>query len=92
MISWNNLDTLESFKKLGTISKVSVKSVMSGESGADRVKKYSIPMACGMSFNYAAKAVDDDVLKGLEALAGEAQLADKFAALYNGEVINTGEK
>ena len=28
----------------------------------------------------------------LKKLAEEAQLAEKFAALYNGEVINTGEK
>ena len=92
MVSWNNLDTLASYKELAGIKKVSVKEVMSGDNGAKRVKEYSVPMACGMAFNYAAKAVDDDVLKGLVKLADEAQLADKFAALYNGEVINTGEK
>ena len=32
------------------------------------------------------------MLKALEKLAEETQLADKFEALYNGEVINTGEK
>ncbi len=92
MISWNNLDTLKSYKELGDLKKVSVKEVMSGEGGAKRAEEYSVPMAEGMSFNYAAKAVDDDILKGLKALADEAQLCDKFAALYNGEVINTGEK
>ena len=92
MISWNNLDTLKSYKDLCGLNKVSVKEVMSGDGGAKRVEKYSVPMAEGMSFNYAAKAVDDDVLKGLAALAGEAQLSAKFAALFNGEVINTGEK
>ena len=40
----------------------------------------------------AAKAVDDDVLDALVKLAKEAQLAEKFKALYNGEVVNTGEK
>jgi len=49
-------------------------------------------MAAGLSYNYAAKEVDDDVLKALEALAKEAELSEKFEALYNGEVINTGEK
>ncbi len=92
MISWNNLDTLKSYKELGDLKKVSVKEVMSGESGEKRAKEYSVPMTEGMSFNYAAKAVDDDILKGLKALADEAQLCAKFAALYNGEVINTGEK
>ena len=65
---------------------------MSGDEGAKRVAKYSVKMAAGLNYNYAAKAVDDDVLKALEALAKEAELADKFKELYNGAVINTGEK
>lgn len=65
---------------------------MSGENGAERVKTYSVPMAEGMVYNYAAKAVDGKVLETLKKLAKEAQLTEKFAALYNGEVINTGEK
>ncbi len=92
MVSWNNLDTLDSFKKLSEVKKVDLKKEMTGENGAARVKKYSVPMAAGMVFNYAAKAVDDDVLKAMEELAKEAELSDKFAALFNGEVINTGEK
>ena len=31
-------------------------------------------------------------LQHLQKLAEEAQLSEKFAALYNGEVVNTGEK
>ena len=92
MVSWNNLDTLKSFKKLESTKRVDLKAVMSGESGAKRVKNYSVPMACGLTFNYAAKAVDEDVLTALEELAKEAELTEKFKALYNGEVINTGEK
>lgn len=92
MVSWNNLDTLKSFKKLESTKRVNLKAVMSGESGAKRVKSYSVPMACGLSFNYAAKAVDEEVLAALEELAAEAELTEKFKALYNGEVINTGEK
>lgn len=92
MVSWNNLDTLKSFKKLESTKRVDLKAVMSGESGAKRVKSYSVPMACGLSFNYAAKAVDEEVLAALEELAAEAELTEKFKALYNGEVINTGEK
>ena len=49
-------------------------------------------MAEGLSFNYAAKQVDDTVLAALAELAEESQLADKFEELYNGAVINTGEK
>jgi len=92
MINWNNLDTLKSYDALKKVNKVNVAEVMAGVSGAERVKKYSVPMAAGLSFNYAAKAVDDDILAALKALAEEAQLSEKFEALYNGEVINTGEK
>jgi len=92
MADWKNLDTLKSFDELAKAKKVVVKDVMAGEAGAARVKKYNMPMAEGMSFNYAAKAVDDTVLDLMQKLADEAQLTDKYAELYNGEVINTGEK
>ena len=92
MVSWNNFDTLESAKALKSVKRVKLQEVMSGANGAQRVKNYSIPMAAGLAYNYAAKEVDDDVLKALEAFAKEAQLAEKFKALYNGEVVNTGEK
>ncbi|MCR5478093.1 MAG: glucose-6-phosphate isomerase [Lachnospiraceae bacterium] len=91
MVAWKNLDTLDSFKDLAGAPKVSVKEVMSGDSGAARVKTCCVPMAAGLAYNYAAKAVDDTILQKLSALADEAQLAEKFAALYGGEVINTGE-
>ena len=64
---------------------------MSGEQGAERVKNYSVSMTEGLDYNYAAKEVDDTVIDALAKLADEAQLVDKFEALYNGEVINTGE-
>ena len=92
MAEWKNLDTLEAFKELQTKEKVSVKEVMSGENGAKRVKTYSVPMAAGLSYNYAAKAVNDDILACFEKLAAEAELTEKFEELFNGAVINTGEK
>ncbi|MCI8743362.1 MAG: glucose-6-phosphate isomerase [Lachnospiraceae bacterium] len=92
MINWSNMDTLASFQELSKADKVDLAAVMAGESGAERVKKYSVPMAKGLVYHYGAKQVDDRILDGLVKLAEEAQLADKFQALYNGEVINTGEK
>ena len=92
MISWNNLDKLTSYQELLEVERVNLVEVMAGENGAERVKKYSVPMAAGLAFNYGAKQVDDKVLAVLAKLAKEAQLTEKFAALYNGEVINTGEK
>ena len=92
MVNWKNLDTLDSYKELKDVKHIDLVSAMSGDSGAERVKKYSVKMAEGLAYNYAAKEVDDDILAALDKLAKEAQLSEKFEALYNGEVINTGEK
>lgn len=92
MVIWNNLDTLASYKELQEAEKVQLAEAMSGENGAERVKKYSVPMAEGLVYNYGAKQVDDNILDILAKLAEEAQLTEKYEALYNGEMINTGEK
>ncbi len=93
MINWKNLDTLNAFGKLKGLNKrVCLPEVMAGAEGAARVAKYSVPMAGGLCYNFAAKAVDDEILDLLAELAEEAQLTRKYAALYSGEMINTGEK
>lgn len=92
MINWKNFDSLASYKEIADVERVNLAEAMTGENGAERVKKYSVPMAAGLAYNYAAKQVDEKVLAALEKLAEEAQLTEKYKALYNGEVINTGEK
>ena len=92
MANWKNLDELSSFKELQKGSPVDLKTEMAGESGAKRVKEMTIPMACGLTYHYAAKAVDENTLEALKKLAQEAELSDKYEELYNGAVINTGEK
>ncbi|MCR5772334.1 MAG: glucose-6-phosphate isomerase [Butyrivibrio sp.] len=93
MINWKNADELKSFTDLFALKdQVNLVEAMNGANGAQRVKKYSVPMSGGLSYNYAAKKVDDTVISALSKFAEEAQLVEKFEALYNGEVINTGEK
>ena len=93
MISWKNLDTLAVYDKfLALKGRVNIVEAMAGENGAKRVAEYSVPMACGMKYNFAAKAVDDKALEVLQELADEHQLIDKYKELLNGAVINTGEK
>ena len=92
MITWKNMDTLAAYADLQQTAKVDLKAAMTGERGAQRVKTYTVPMGAGMHFNYGARPVDDAILDVLAKFAEEAQLTEKFAALYNGEVINTGEK
>lgn len=92
MITWNNLDTVKAYEKLQKTALVDLKEAMSGESGAERVRTYRVPMAEGLSYHYAAKQVNEEILEVLSELAEQMQLVEKFEALYNGAVINTGEK
>ena len=83
MISWKNLDELKSYQALcAKPGKVNLREAMQGENGAERVSRYAVPMAEGLSYHYAAKAVDDSVLASLKALAQEAQLSEKYQALF----------
>jgi len=92
MITWKNMDTLAAYAELQNVERVDLVAAMSGESGAERVKSYTVPMGAGLDFNYGARPVDDKILEVLAKFAEEQQLTEKFEALYNGEVINTGEK
>ena len=66
MATWKNLDTLASYSKLAELKgHVNIADAMAGEKGAERVKKYSTPMAEGLAYNYAAKKVDDNTLAAL---------------------------
>ena len=92
MINWKNMDTLASYQELLSVAKVDLPQAMAGENGAKRVKNYTVPMGAGLDFNFGARPVNDEILAVLAKFAQEQQLTGKFAALYNGEVINTGEK
>ena len=91
MIAWKNMDTLTAYQELKNAPKVDLAAAMSGEGGAQRVRRYSVPMGAGLAFNFGARPVDDGILAILADFAREAQLTGKFAELYNGAVINTGE-
>ncbi len=88
-LTWNNLDALESFKKLLSLkSQVSLKKVLD----AQRAASFCVKGAAGLHYNYAAKQVNAQILSVMQETADEAQLIEKFKALYEGAVINTGEK
>lgn len=91
-IFWENLDNLEAYKKLLALKNaVNISEELSSANASKRVKEYNVPMGAGLTYNYAAKQVDSKVLKVLKELAEQAQLTQKFAQTYNGEIINTGE-
>ncbi len=93
MAVWANADTLSSWKKLMSLkSMVNVAQELSGPDAAERIKKYSIPMGGGLTYNFAAKQVNEQLLKTMAELAEEQQLIEKYQELLDGAVINTGEK
>ncbi len=54
-ISWENADSLESWKKLMSLKgQVSLKKELT----AQRVADYQVADACGLTYNYAAKQVN----------------------------------
>ena len=61
------------------------------ELNAERVKNFAVKMASGLTYNYAAKQVNDQILGVMQNLADEMELTGKFAELFNGATINTGE-
>ena len=56
MITWKNMDTLAAYADLCAAEKVDLVTAMSGESGAARVKGYSIPMGPGRSGEVRCRA------------------------------------
>jgi len=44
MIAWKNMDTLASYQALLNVPRVDLAQAMSGEEGAERVKRYTVPM------------------------------------------------
>ena len=93
MINWTNADSLSAWKKLQSLKgMVSVAKELSSSDAAKRVADYSVKMGGGLTYNYAAKQVNEQILKTLAELADEAQLVEKYQDLLNGSVINTGEK
>ena len=78
MIAWKNMDALASYQDLLNAPRVDLAAAMSGENGAERVKKYTVPMGAGLDFNFGARPVDDALLEKLAAFAKEAQLTEKL--------------
>jgi glucose-6-phosphate isomerase len=85
-ITYSNLDKTESFRRLSRLSAPTVTRLE-----ASQVEDRDVAGAEGLHFNYAAKQVDDEVLAALGELAAEQQLIEKYHALLDGEVMNTGE-
>ena len=96
MMEYNNFDKTETFKELSSLA-VSAKFFdFKNKLTAERVEKCSVPLLAGsasnvLTYNWAAKAIDDKILESLKKIAAEQELIAKYKSLLEGEIINTGE-
>ena len=88
MISYINTDKLKAFQALKAAAPADIRKLLD----AGRVASSSVKLGGGLTYNWAAMPVSDEIEKGLQALADEAGLVDKYKAILSGEVMNTGEK
>jgi len=86
-----NFDKTNSYKKLYDYAK-NYSFDFRLKLDAKRVSGCVTPMAAGLTYSWAAKAADEQVIKFLQELSSEQELIAKYKALLNGEMINTGEK
>jgi len=89
-MQFNNFDKTDSYKKLAEHAKTAF--LFRDKLDAKRVGECLVPMASGLKYSWAAKAVDDGCVKLLQGLADEQELIAKYKALLDGEMMNTGEK
>ncbi|MDR2941364.1 MAG: glucose-6-phosphate isomerase [Treponema sp.] len=88
-MNYVNFDKTSSYKKLAEHAKKAF--LFRDKLDSKRVEECIVPMAEGLKYSWAAKAVDGECVKLLQSLADEQELIAKYRALLNGEVMNTGE-
>ncbi len=86
-LKFNNLNKTEAFNKLNKLTKPSLKDLLTTE----RISSCSINAGAGLTYNYAAKAVSDEIIDTLAELASEQELIQKYMELLSGARMNTGE-
>jgi glucose-6-phosphate isomerase len=87
MPTYRNLDKTDAFKALSKAQPFAVTNLT-----ADRIATMSTDLAAGLAYSWAAAPVDDRLVDLLGNLAKEQQLLEKYRALAEGAVMNTGEK
>ncbi|MDR3276905.1 MAG: glucose-6-phosphate isomerase [Treponema sp.] len=90
-MQYTDFDKTLVYGKLGALARGGWDFAFTRELDAGRVTRCQTPMAGGLRYSWAAKAVDDRVLALLNELADEQELIAKYRALLDGEILNTGE-
>ena len=85
--TFTNLDTLASFQRLAETSRPSLEAELTAEAVRTRECAYDVGSQETLAYNYAAKAVSDEVVDRLAALADEAELLAKYRMILSGEIM-----
>ncbi len=86
-MDFQNLDRIKAFDELKGLKPASIKELLSPE----RIASSWVEAGASLRYNWAAMPIDEEHLRVLQALSDEAQLIDKYRALLDGAVMNTGE-
>ena len=89
-MNYLDLDKTVSYKNLQSLAAAEKKPDFPSFLTAERVEKCTISLA-DINFNWAARAVDDQILDALQALSDEQELIAKYSRLCEGEIMNTTE-
>ena len=87
-MNFRNLDRCIHYQMLKNASVPSMEEILTPEN----VQNCNISIISGLSLNYAARGVNDDIIDLLGKLAEEQELLPKYQALVSGKIMNTGEK
>lgn len=87
-MTFQNLDKTKAFNELKQLPHPSIKELLTPE----RIASSWVDAGASMRYNWAAMPVGAAHLEALQALSDEAGLIDKYRALLDGAVMNTGER
>jgi glucose-6-phosphate isomerase len=90
-MNYTDFDKTPAFQRLTALAAKARAFDLAGALSAERVKASLTPMAAGLNYSWAAKAVDGGTMDALQALADEQELIAKYRAILDGEPMNTGE-
>jgi glucose-6-phosphate isomerase len=88
-MNYSDFDKTEAYRKLSALP-VKGKD-FSALLTAERVRSARVAAGGGLTYSWAAKAVERAELDALQALADEQELVGKYRALLEGGTFNTGE-
>ena len=87
-MTYKNLDSSSAFKQLQAMPASNLKHVLNPA----RIKTYHAKAGGGLTYHYGAMPIAEEHLNVLQQLSEELSLTEKYQAVVDGQVMNTGEK